>query len=387
MQLTTESSLLLRCVRAGLADEPIDWNETPHPDWAILCNAAQQHRVQPLVYEAFKLGGYEDRLPADVRNALLLEYHRTGMRNGYIEQRIGDMLHEVARKGMEVMLLKGAVLAYRTYARPEHRGLGDVDLLVREQDFRGLREVLEDFGYRTSLPELRNRDLPRYAHCVRQIRFQSKTVPPVEVHFRLLNTGLASETEPAWQDATPFAFGGVQVWHPSTERFLLHLCLHAQQHAFALLRLFADIAVWHRAHSIDAERFVALARRHHLATAAYYALTYTADLLGLPGSERLRMLLRPPVWKRRVFEHLWQDARVRALDADLGAMETELPRAFLLGDAPLHEKAAFLWQVLLPPRAWIASRNGHGRGLRRRHLARIVKGAWRGLGHTKGAAR
>ncbi len=141
MQLTAEDSFLLRCVRVGLGGEFIDHNKVPPLDWGLLREAAERHQVQPLVYEAIKEGCYEDRLPADVRNALLLEYHRTGMRNESIGQRIGHILREAAGKGIEVMLLKGAVLAYGTYARPEHRGFGDVDLLVRERDFRGLREV------------------------------------------------------------------------------------------------------------------------------------------------------------------------------------------------------------------------------------------------------
>ena len=369
----------MRCVRSGLGGEPIDRNKVPHLDWKQVCEAARRHQLQPLVYQAIKDAGYEDQLPEDVRNALLLEYHRTGMRNQFIGQRIGHILRQAAGKGIEVMLLKGAVLAYSTYARPEHRSFGDIDLLVREQDFPGLREVLEGFEYHTPLPTLRDRDLPRYAHYVQQFRFHSSTIPPIEVHFRLLNTGVATAREPAWDDALPFEFAGANASHPSPERFLLHLCLHAQQHAFALLRLFADIAVWHRAHAIDADRFVALARRHHLATAAYYALTYTADLLGLPNSDLIRAPLRPPAWKRRLFERLWRDQQIRSLNARLGAMDAELPRAFLLGEAPIHQKAVFLWNVLLPPARWLDSSNGSTLRSRWRHLGRVFNGARRGL--------
>lgn len=387
MILTTEHRCLLLCVRASLDGKPIDPDEIREVDWAILCDAARQHQVQPLVYEAFKLGGYEDRFPSDTRNTLLLEYHRTGMRNEFIRQRIEHVLHEAAGKGIEVMLLKGAVLAFGTYARPELRGFGDVDLLVREEDFAGLREVLGGFEYRATLPVLRDRELPRYAHYVQQIRFHSRTVPPVEVHFRLLNMGVASAREPAWDDAVTFEFGGAQVRHPSPERFLLHLCLHAQQHAFALLRLFSDIAVWYRSQPMDVGRFVALARRHHLATAAYYALTYTADLLGLPDSEPLRGRLRPPAWKRRLFERLWRDQQVRSLKALLGSMEAELPRVFLMGEAPLREKAVFLWNVLLPPARWLDSSNGSSTLRRLRHIGRILNGARRSLLGTKTPGR
>ena len=206
-------------------------------------------------------------------------------------------------------------------------------------------------------------------------------------HFRLLNTGVATAREPAWDDAEPFEFAGVTVSRPSPERFLLHLCLHAQQHAFALLRLFVDIAVWHRAHPIAADHFAALARRHHLATPAYYALTYTDDLLGLPGSEGLRMLLRPPVWKRRLFERVWHDRQVRCLQATLGPQEAELPRAFLLGEAPLREKTVFLWNVLLPPSRWLGSSNRSATRRRMRHVSRILSEVRQGLLGTNASGR
>lgn len=379
MQLTAEDSFVLQCVRAVVGRKRIDRDNIRPVDWGRLAELARRHQVEPFVYEAIQAADCENRLPGEVRTQLLLEYHKTGMRNAYVRKRLGEALDEASRKGIRVMLLKGAVLAYGYYPRPELRALGDIDLLIREEDFRGLRGVLELFGYQSSVPQLRESELPRYAHCFQQIRFQSRHVPPLEVHFRLLNLGMAGRSEPAWEDARPLEFGDARIWSPSPERFLLHLCLHAQQHAFALLRLFVDIAVWQRAHPVDAERFVALARRHHLATPAYYALTYTADLLGLPDSDLLRSRLQPPTWKRRLFERLWHDGQVRSLTALLGSMEAELPRAFLLGEAPIRGKAVFLWNVLLPPSSWLDSSNGSATRRRLRHVSRILSGARRGL--------
>jgi len=346
--------------------------------WPLVPAQAEEHQVAPFVHEALGDPG-EVRIPEDVRANLLLQFHHTGLRNEVIRNRLGAILQEAAGAGMEVMLLKGAVLAYRAYARLEHRVLGDVDLLLRERDFGKLREVLSGFGYRCSVPNLRSHELPRYAHCVRQVRFEARCPPPIEVHFRLFNYGMPGKSEPAWDDATPLDFFGAPVWTPSPERFLLHLCLHAQQHGFAILRLLVDIAVWWRCCRIDADRFVNLARRHHLATAAYYALTYTSNLLQLPELQELCERLRPPRWKGYLFERIWHDQEVRALEARMSPREAELPKAFLLGEAPWSAKFAFLWNVAFPPQAWIAPRNGRDGRLRWDHATRILSAARQSL--------
>lgn len=380
MPLTSEDNLLLQGVRAALSGAPIGVHEFAQSvNWTEFHRTAERHHVGPLVYEAMRDTEFEDRLPQDVRTRLLLEYHRTGMRNGFIHERLADILGEATRRGVDVMLLKGAVLAFEDYARPEHRGLGDIDLLVREHQIKALQEALESSGYHGSVPEVPDRDLPRYAHSVSQLRFTSGKLPPLEVHLRLLNAGVPSATEPAWEDAEPCEFGGVRVFRPSNERFLLHLCLHAQQHTFSMLRLFGDIAVWLRAREIDQERFVFLARQHHLATAAHYALAYTDHLLGLGESESIRKLLRPSAWKRRLFEKLWHDRKIRSLRAQRGPQEAELARAYLFGEAPIRNKARFLWHLLRQPRDWLESGVKPQQGARRRRFARVCRVAWKGL--------
>jgi hypothetical protein len=305
-----------------------------------------------------------------VRDDLLLAYHRNGLRNPHLAGRLAELAGRLAARGVEAMPLKGVVLAFHAYPAPELRGMGDLDLLVREVDFAALAEELGRFGYRTRLPPLAAAELPAYAQTVGQVRFTGPA-PPVEVHFRLLNTGPPPAREPAWDDARRLPIGGTEMPVPSPERFLLHLCLHAQQHGFALLRLFADLAVARRAFAVDAHRFADLARRHHLATAAWFALAWSADLLdpvALPPAA-----LAPGPLARRLFPRLWRRRRVLALDLPLADPEAELPRAYLLGGAPLAAKARFLAGVALPPRRFL-----HGTA-RRHHLARLLRGAGRAL--------
>ena len=270
------------------------------------------------------------------------------------------------------MPLKGMLLAFLGYDRPEQRTLCDLDLLVRERDFVAVRESLETLGYRTTVPALPAAELPLYAHCAGQVRFASPRLPPLEIHFRLLNLGMPGPGEPAWEEARPGWLREVPILLPSPERLLLHLCLHAQQHAFGLLRLFVDIAVSCRRDPPRAELFAELARRHHLTTAALLAFGFAAELLpAFSQTGELADSLPPSPWRRALAHRLWHADRVRTLTVTRARREAELPLAFLLGEAPWRAKAAFLRYVAFPPTAWRVT--AAGRSGRYRHLCHLLR--------------
>ena len=53
----------------------------------------------------------------------------------------------LAAEGIEVIVLKGASLVESVYGNPALRQMGDVDLLVREGDFKAAVDVLKKDGY------------------------------------------------------------------------------------------------------------------------------------------------------------------------------------------------------------------------------------------------
>jgi hypothetical protein len=366
---------LVEWTRLILAGRCVDGPVPRHVDWERELARGKRHQLFPFLGWAVATGRLVS-CPPDIRDGLAREYHRADLRNRLIASRLEPILRDSGERGIELMVLKGLVLGLDAYESPGCRWFQDVDLLVREEQFPWLRAVLGRHGYEAEIPELSEKDLPRYASFVRQIRFASHTGPSIEAHFRLFNTGIPPTREPSWSDARLFRLGGASLCRPSDERFLLHLCFHAQQHAFSTLRLLLDLAVWWSAHPIDAGRLAALARENRLGATAYHALTYASDLLGLPDSGPLRNLLRPPRWKRAFFARAWRDAEIRALGIRRGSSDAELPRAFLLGEAPLLEKIGFLRHVLWPPARWLTDEGSPGAARRIRHLSRVIRGAW-----------
>lgn len=373
-ELAPADRLLLDCARALIRGG--DVGAVPADvDVEALLESGRRHQLLPLLYRALGEGHFAKHAP-DILPQLKLAYHRNGLRNAFIRKRLIELLQAADQAGVELMALKGAVLAFNQYPEPDLRALGDIDLLVREDDCAKLEETLARLGYHPAslLPALSAKDLPFYAHCFSQLRFPGRQPPQVEVHFRLLNLGLPGDVEPAWEDPATVQMDGVMLRTPSVERFCLHLCMHAHQHGFSVLRLFLDIAFWLRSHSLDVARFCELARQNHLASSAYFSLVYAKALLDIPLPEGLPDALlqsaRGPRGKQ-----WWDSRRILSLSAGKDATEAELPKLYLLGEAPLSRKLAFLLRVMFPPAEWLTAKHGPRSWQRVRHIASIFSHA------------
>ena len=73
---------------------------------------------------------------------------------------------ETGRRGLDVLLMKGASLAYDVYPDPAWRVRADVDMLIRAADRDRVRGCLDDLGY-VCEPEVSGRLVTYQFHCQR----------------------------------------------------------------------------------------------------------------------------------------------------------------------------------------------------------------------------
>ncbi len=142
----TADRYLAECVRAALA-------ETPCPPWpfaapdtvitAVLPERASFHGIAALLCQAPQpLAGWPDAAAAPLREEMRLaalweELHRS---------RIVDIIAQLAKAGVETLVMKGTALAYLHYPEPSARRRGDTDLLIHARDLAVTRKVLADAG-------------------------------------------------------------------------------------------------------------------------------------------------------------------------------------------------------------------------------------------------
>ena len=141
-----------------------------------------------------------------------------------------EILTAFKQANIDVMLLKGAVLAPLYYPDPLLRPLADLDLLIRPKDVAASRAImLKQLGYRYYSRSAEDEVYLRGER--KQNIWAPDNVHPVEVHFTLreeyagIGYELAkmmwreSEERPYWQDTIARI--------PNLPALLLHVCAHA----------------------------------------------------------------------------------------------------------------------------------------------------------------
>ena len=147
-----------------------------------------------------------------------------------------DLMQIIARLnrlGIPVMALKGAIsLIIPMHPELGQRQMGDLDLLVQEEDFESAERALTALGYRTSSP----------TDGKARTYVRSESVGPVDLHRHPVRTPWADLIDlPAfWSHAEVVSFGNHRVLIPSSEDQLwiqlIHICFHHQD----LNRIFRD---------------------------------------------------------------------------------------------------------------------------------------------------
>lgn len=116
-------------------------------DWSYLAAAADRQGVTPLVHD-WVARHPEMLVDAQWASRLHEAYWANHFRNRLLLQELADVSRAATGQGIDLMPLKGAILATGYYRTPALRPFSDVDLLVRPADVRRLGRLLRTLDYR-----------------------------------------------------------------------------------------------------------------------------------------------------------------------------------------------------------------------------------------------
>jgi hypothetical protein len=147
MNLSHEMKLLLACANTQVpeaASEEVKHIVSLPLDWEKFVTADFWHDIAPLVYFNTKnIPG----IPENVIYQLEQAYYGNMARNMLIYEEINRVLRILREHNIEVIVLKGAALAESVYPDRALRPMGDVDLLLREDDIDEVESKLLEIGY------------------------------------------------------------------------------------------------------------------------------------------------------------------------------------------------------------------------------------------------
>jgi hypothetical protein len=214
--MTPESKFLLATLRRGddVAPGPIDWQ--------ALLELADSHGVLPLFCKK-----YSGKLPEIFERRMRSQWIAAASLTSELE----GLLEQFCIHGLEVLPLKGPLLALVLYGSPCLRSYDDLDLLVQRRDFNKARSVLTDLGFE---PVCQADDYHQ--------TFQRRNTC-IELHFSVAPPATpCMDLDRVWDRARVMEFRQQKARFFSNPDLLIYLITHGVKHEFARLIWVLDIA-------------------------------------------------------------------------------------------------------------------------------------------------
>jgi hypothetical protein len=228
------------------------------PDWGLLGGRAATELVSPLVHVG--LDGIAG-VPPRFREAMRQGYLQSDARTTRSIALLFEALDALERAGIDVVSLKGPVLAHELLGDPALLPAVDLDFLVRRARLRAALDCLAGIGFRPH----QEVDEAYLATFVEVELAGAPWQPPLELHFRLgHHRHFPVPDEFWWGGVREISFHGRAVRVPSRDRSVLFAALHLFKHSFdslrhlvgfaAMLRVWRDALDWGTLFA-DAARF------------------------------------------------------------------------------------------------------------------------------------
>jgi hypothetical protein len=283
--LDTEWSLLLAACSAFARPKNFDivhsWL-TRQVNWACLLDLAEQHGVASILCEV--LSPIENEVPAEPLR-LLKQRYQTNIRKSLIlagEQiRILDRIDAL---GVEVIPYKGLTLAETMYGNMAMRQTGDIDLLIRPQDFLQIKNAVRELGYTPHMPLCESEE-QAYLLSGYECAFDSSAGRNLlELQWALQPRFYAvdMDMDALFRRAVPATVAGRNVKTLSNEDMLIVLALHAAKHVWERLIWLCDIAQIVNLPNLNWGCIVDHAKELGIVRILSITLQLTSTLLGVP---------------------------------------------------------------------------------------------------------
>ena len=214
-----EAALLITCLRGLPFTIPQDAN------WPALLALSEANGVLLLLYRALLEKDFA--MPAFFTKAAE-DSHAFAER---MAVELCELLQQFAAQHIEVLSLKGPLLASAIYGNATLRQCNDLDILVRPTEYERAKSLLLSLGFVACQAD--------DYHC----RFLRGEVP-VELHFSLAKpTYFPFDIESIWSHSRLESFRGRQVRAMSEDDLILYLCAHGLKHGFSRLIWILDVAM------------------------------------------------------------------------------------------------------------------------------------------------
>jgi hypothetical protein len=290
-----------------LLESPIDWD--------YLITTARQHALLPLLHKHAN----SDRIPGHVRSILKRESVMNAQSVLYLTGKALEVQKLLNAHSIENAWFKGSLLSELAYREVSLRQAGDIDLLIRRDDFKRAKELLLSLGYQMH-PQLTPAQQASHLafHCeIQFVRDDWFTV--VDLHWglspRSFVFGLTEDEVMSRLQTVSFAGDEVKTF--SADDLILYQAMHGAKHLWRRLEWIASLAelvrtieesswseVVDRAIKARATRILALAFR----LAEKLGVEFPPQVMKTLDSEDQMKRFANKIWNEMFSSRTWADS-------------------------------------------------------------------------------
>ncbi len=215
----------------------------PTIDWDYLLTTARRHGLLPLLHKhANHASG--SQLPASVRSTLKRESVMNVQSVLYLLGKALEVQRLLSSQSIENALFKGPLLSEMAYGEVGLRQAGDIDVLIRPEDFKRAKELFESLGYQMH-PQLTEPQQSSHLsfHCeIPFVRDDWFTV--IDLHWGLTPRsfvfGLRGDEVMSRLQTASFAGNKIKTF--ANEDLILYLSMHGAKHLWRRLEWIASLS-------------------------------------------------------------------------------------------------------------------------------------------------
>ena len=310
---------------------------------------------------------------------------------GEIDVRISSYMQELDKASkllsdnrIEMAALKNSGITRGLYTRYGACPMGDIDVLVRKQDFRKAHRILVDHGYemkfRSPLEEEDIEKAEQGGGAEYAVKLPNGDNLWFELQWRpVAGRWIRPDQEPSADELMErsVSIKGSSAKLLAPEDNLLQVCLHTAKHTYVRapgFRLHTDVDRIVRGCVIDWEAFTQRVISLEVKTATFFSLALASDLLDTPVPDHVIARLSPGKWKVNVISKWLQS--VGLFDPD-GKKWSRI--GYIIFVSLLYDSFSGFARGVIPDGAWMKQRYGFNSSLLLPfyHVYRLINLVWK----------
>lgn len=266
VKIPVEFRLIFECIASNPDEKKIrKIIAEENPDMKFFWKLIQKHEVLPVVARTFGNFSYRANPGATFSN-FRNKASQIAFKNNVFEEELLRIIEALQTHTIPVIPYKGAVIARYVYGDPFLRPYGDLDILIRKNDYYSVKQVMAALGYMPLKKESEEQEKNRLEEdCENAFTFQRNGLDiTLDVHWNLMKKfqRLDIPFEKLWNEGRKVNFRGREIVIFSPEDTFITLVMHhGLKHLWEDLKGIQDIFFLLKdENQIDQNKLIYLAR-------------------------------------------------------------------------------------------------------------------------------